>query len=64
VPVAIPAHELAALEPARVMVVCADGASVAAFGSNPLDPATAAVSARAGYEQGRRIAADVAEFLG
>jgi NTE family protein len=64
VPVAIPAHELAALEPARVKVVFADGASVAAFGSNPLDPATAAVSARAGYEQGRRIAADVAAFIG
>ena len=63
VPVAIPAHELAALEPARVKVVCADVASVAAFGSNPLDPATAAVSARAGYEQGRRIAAGVAEFV-
>jgi NTE family protein len=62
-PVAIPAHELTALEPARVKVVCADGGSVAAFGSNPLDPATAAVSARAGYGQGRRIAADVAEFL-
>ena len=64
VPVAIPAHELAALEPARVKVVFADGASVAAFGSNPLDPATGVASARAGYEQGRWIAADVAAFIG
>ena len=64
VSVAIPAHELAALEPARVKVVFADGASVAAFGSNPLDPARAALSARAGYEQGRRIAADIAAFIG
>ncbi len=64
VPAAIPPHELAALEPARVKVVFADGASVAAFGSNPLDPATGAASARAGYEQGRRIAAGVAAFIG
>lgn len=60
---AIPAHELAALEPARVRIVCADDASLAAFGSNPLDPATAVVSARAGYEQGRRIASDIAAFV-
>ncbi|MHC5795659.1 patatin-like phospholipase family protein [Lacisediminihabitans sp. FW035] len=63
-PVAIPAHELAALEPARVHVVCADEASILAFGSNPLDPATASVSALAGRDQGRRIAAEIAAFLG
>lgn len=63
-PVAIPAHELAALEPAAVLVVCADEASLRAFGSNPLDPATAAESARSGREQGRRIAAEVVTFLG
>ena len=62
-PVAIPAHELAALAPARIHVECADDASLVAFGSNPLDPATASVSARAGREQGRRIAAEVAAFL-
>ena len=61
--VAIPVHELAALEPARVKIVCADDASLAAFGSNPLDPATAVVSARAGYEQGKRIASDIAAFV-
>ena len=63
-PIAIPAHELAVLEPARIHVVFADDASLLAFGSNPLDPATAPVSARAGREQGRRIAAEIAEFLG
>ena len=63
-PVALPAHELAVLEPARVQVVFADDASILAFGSNPLDPATAPVSARAGREQGRRIAAEIAAFLG
>ncbi len=62
--VALPAHELAALEPARIHVVFADDSSLAAFGSNPLDPATAPVSARAGREQGRRIAAEIAAFLG
>ena len=63
-PVAFPAHELAVLEPARVHVVFADEASLVAFGNNPLDPATAAGSARAGREQGRRIAADIAAFFG
>jgi NTE family protein len=62
--VAIPAHELAVLEPARVQLVVADQESLTAFGSNPLDPATASGSARAGREQGRRIAARVAAFLG
>ncbi|MFM9918648.1 patatin-like phospholipase family protein [Lacisediminihabitans sp. H27-G8] len=63
-PVALPAHELAALEPARVHVVCADEASIFAFGTNPLDPATASVSALAGRDQGRRIAARIGAFLG
>ena len=64
VPVAIPTHELAALEPARVHIVCSDEASLVAFGNNPLDPATASVSALAGRDQGRRIAAQIAAFLG
>jgi NTE family protein len=62
-PVAIPETELAALRPARVRVIYADPASLAAFGSNPLDPATRASSARAGRQQGRRIAADLVAFL-
>ena len=44
--------------------VFADDESVAAFGPNPLDPACRKPSALAGREQGRRIAAAVAAFLG
>ena len=44
--------------------VFADDASIAAFGPNPLDPACRNPSARAGREQGRRIAAAVTDFLG
>jgi NTE family protein len=44
--------------------VFADDESIAAFGPNPLDPACRKPSALAGREQGRRIAAAVAAFLG
>jgi NTE family protein len=44
--------------------VFADDESIAAFGPNPLDPACRTPSALAGREQGRRIAAEVADFLG
>lgn len=44
--------------------VFADDASLTAFGANPLDPACRAPSARAGRAQGRRVAGEVAEFLG
>jgi NTE family protein len=44
--------------------VFADDESLAAFGRNPLDPACRTPSALAGREQGRRIAADLADFLG
>ncbi|HEX3649804.1 MAG TPA: patatin-like phospholipase family protein [Pseudonocardiaceae bacterium] len=50
------ATELAALAPATVEVVHADEATVAAFGTNPLDPATRAPAARAGREVGRAAA--------
>jgi NTE family protein len=43
--------------------VFADDESLAAFGPNPLDPACRLPSALAGREQGRRVAAAVAEFL-
>jgi NTE family protein len=43
--------------------VFADDESLAAFGPNPLDPACRTPSALAGREQGRRVAAAVAEFL-
>jgi NTE family protein len=44
--------------------VFADDQSLAAFGPNPLDPACRKPSAVAGREQGRRVAAAVADFLG
>jgi NTE family protein len=50
--------------PGRSLGVFADKESVKAFGPNPLDPACREPSARAGREQGRRVAAEVAEFLG
>lgn len=56
--------ELAGLAPAATLVLYADEDSVAAFGSNPLSPATRPPSARAGREVGRRVARQVAEFWG
>jgi NTE family protein len=44
--------------------VFADDESLSAFGPNPLDPACRKPSALAGREQGRRVAADIADFLG
>lgn len=46
----------------RVEVIVPDDAALAAFGPNPLDPTTRTPAARAGYEQGRRAAAGVAEL--
>lgn len=56
--------ELAALAPARVHVVYADDAAIAAMGTNPLDPGVRKPAALAGRELGRHIAADVAAFWG
>jgi NTE family protein len=50
------------LAPARVLPVYADAASVAAFGTNPLSPATRGPAARAGRDVGRAAAAQVAAF--
>jgi len=47
---------------AEVHVVLADDAALAAFGTNPLDPATRRPSARAGRAQAERVADDVAGF--
>lgn len=44
--------------------VFADDESLAAFGANPLNPACRKPSAVAGRDQGRRLAADIADFLG
>ncbi len=57
-----PAVEVDAF-PGRSLGVFADDDALAAFGPNPLDPACREPSARAGRAQGRRLAADVAEFL-
>ncbi len=52
--------ELAALRrDGEVHLVLADEASLAAFGRDPLDPATRAPAARAGRAQAGRVAADV-----
>ncbi len=56
-------HEIEALEAegSQVAVVVADEASVAAFGTNPLHPATREPSALAGRAQGPSVAEAVAE---
>ena len=48
----------------RVMVVYADEASIAAFGLNPLSPATRQPAALAGRTVGQASAASVADFWG
>jgi NTE family protein len=61
---AIPQSELDALAPSRIHIVYADAASVAAFGSNPLDPGVRRPAALAGLELGRSVAREVAAFWG
>ncbi|MBW0015345.1 patatin-like phospholipase family protein [Mycobacterium sp.] len=58
-----PAAAIAAFSGAT-FAVFADDDSLAAFGSNPLDPRCRIASAVAGREQGRREAEAVARFLG
>jgi NTE family protein len=55
----VPQAQLDALAPATITSVFADEASLAAFGTNPLDPAVRPVSARAGREQGRLLASSL-----
>jgi len=57
-------HEISELEAtgSRVMAVVPDAAARTAFGRNPLDPAHRPASAKAGLEQGRRLAPDVLAF--
>jgi NTE family protein len=55
-------EEIELLRPAAVRVVYGDPASLAAFGSNPLSPATRAPSAAAGRRVGRREASSLATF--
>jgi NTE family protein len=49
--------------PAAKLAIFADDASLSAFGRNPLEPACRIPSANAGREQGRAVAAAVADFL-
>ena len=58
-----PAAEIASFA-GTTRAVFADENSLAAFGSNPLDPNCRIASAVAGREQGRREAAALARFLG
>ncbi len=46
-------QEIELLRPASVLAVYADEASMAAFGTNPLSPATRPPAARAGRDIGR-----------
>ncbi len=55
-------QEIESLRPAEVQVVDADAASAAAFGTNPLSPATRGPSARAGRGIGQSRAASLARF--
>jgi NTE family protein len=50
--------------PGATCAVFADAEAVVAFGANPLDPRCRVPSAQAGRAQGRRVAAEVAKFLG
>ena len=54
--------EIELLKPAEVRVVYADAASLEAFGSNPLSPASRGPSARAGRTVGKSHAAELAAF--
>jgi len=54
--------EIAALRPGETFVVFADQESVAAFGTNPLSPATRGPAARAGRAIGQAQAAAIAAF--
>jgi len=47
----------------RACGIFADAESLAAFGVDPLDPASRIPSAQAGRVQGRKVAAEVAAFL-
>ncbi|OMC16119.1 patatin-like phospholipase family protein [Mycobacterium colombiense] len=58
-----PAAEVSAF-PGAAFAVFADADSLAAFGSNALDPGCRIPSALAGRDQGRREAAAIARFLG
>lgn len=55
-------QEIELLRPASVLPIFADEASMAAFGTNPLSPATRPPAANAGRDIGRSRAVEVAAF--
>jgi NTE family protein len=59
-------REMAAIRKAggEVELIVPDDASSAAFGSNLMNPRQRPASAKAGLEQGRRIAAGLGRFWG
>jgi len=57
-------NEIGQLSPADVRVVCANEASAAAFGTNPLSPSTRGPAAREGREIGRAEADAIGAFWG
>ena len=48
----------------RVETILPDTHSLDAFGTNLMDPSTRLPAARAGYEQGRDLAGQLADFWG
>ncbi|WP_369046800.1 patatin-like phospholipase family protein [Sinomonas sp. P10A9] len=60
--VAVPDEQLRDLDPAQVLMINADAASQEAMGANPLDPEARIPAARAGRDQGRRVAAEIDAF--
>lgn len=60
--IAVPDEQLRALDPARVLMINADAVSQEAMGANPLDPESRIPAARAGRDQGRRVAAEIEAF--
>jgi NTE family protein len=46
----------------RVETIFPDGAALSAFGDNMMDPSTRPPAARAGYDQGKALAGQLAEF--
>ncbi|MGO4491999.1 patatin-like phospholipase family protein [Arthrobacter sp. 2YAF22_2] len=59
---AVSDEQLRALGAARVHMINADCASLEAMGANPLDPESRIPAARAGRDQGRRLAAEIDTF--
>jgi NTE family protein len=55
-------EEIEQLSPATVQVVSANDASIAAFGTNPLSPATRAPAAGEGRKIGREVAGEIGAF--